>query len=294
MVAKVRLVKAMVFPVVMYRCELDHKEGWAPKNWCFWTVVLEKIVESPLDCKEIQPVHPKGNHSWIFIGRTDAEAKTPIFWPPDEKNWLLGKDPDAGKDWRPEEKRRTEDEMVGWHHWLMDMSLSKFWELMMNREAWRAAVHGIAKGLIRLSDWTELRRQSSGEHSWRRTGKWNGNVEATCTGDPVNQSTSCYYLSLFVKGCQWLTTKKEILNGTHISCDYNTSYNFHLSLTLIRKSCTNDSCKEILWFERSALPWVEPKEGCNLIFDYFDNSRKILIWFLKYISGFLLVYKHGI
>ena len=96
--------------------ELDHKESWAPKNWCFWTVVLEKILESPLDCKEIQPVHPKGNQSWIFIGGTDAKAEAPILWPPDVKNWLIGKDPDAGKDWRQEEKGRTEDEMVGWHH----------------------------------------------------------------------------------------------------------------------------------------------------------------------------------
>ena len=94
--------------------ELDLKESWALKNWCFWTVVLEKTLESPLDCKEIQPVHPKGNQSWIFIGRTDAE--TPTLWPPDMKNWLTGEDPDAGKDWRWEEKGLTEDEMVGWHH----------------------------------------------------------------------------------------------------------------------------------------------------------------------------------
>ena len=94
--------------------ELDHKESWAAKN-CFWTVVLEKTLESPLDCK-IKPVNPKGNEPWIFIGRTDAEAETPIFWPPDSKNWFFGKDPDAGKDWRQEEKGTTEDEMVGWHH----------------------------------------------------------------------------------------------------------------------------------------------------------------------------------
>ena len=93
---------------------VGHKEGWAPKNWCFSTVVLEKTLESPLDCKEIQLVHPKGNQSWIFIGRTNAEA--PILWPPDVKNWLIGKDPDDGKDWRREEKGTTEDEMVGWRH----------------------------------------------------------------------------------------------------------------------------------------------------------------------------------
>ena len=96
--------------------EWDYKESWVLKNWCFWTMVLEKIFESPLDCKEIQPVHPKGNQSWIFIGRTDAEVETSIYWPPDEKNWLIGKDPDAGKDWRPEAKGTTDDEMVGWHH----------------------------------------------------------------------------------------------------------------------------------------------------------------------------------
>ena len=98
--------------------ELDYKESWALKNWCFWTVVLEKTIEGPLDCKEIQPVHPKGDWSWVFIGRTDVEAETPILWPPDVKSWLIWKDPAAGKDWGQEEKGTTEDEMVGWHHWL--------------------------------------------------------------------------------------------------------------------------------------------------------------------------------
>ena len=97
--------------------DLDYKESWVLKNWCFWTVVLEKTLASPLDCKEIQPVHPKGNQSWIFIGRTDATAEAPIIWLPDVKNWLIGKDPDAGNDWRQEEKGMKEDEMVGWHHW---------------------------------------------------------------------------------------------------------------------------------------------------------------------------------
>ena len=98
--------------------KLDYKESWALKNWCVWAVVLEKTLESPLDSKEIQPVHPKRNQSWIFIGRTDAEAETPILWPPDMKNWLIWKDPDAWKDWGQEEKGTTEDEMVGWHHQL--------------------------------------------------------------------------------------------------------------------------------------------------------------------------------
>ena len=98
--------------------ELDYKESWAPKNWCFWTVVLEKTLESPLDSKDIKPVNPKGNQPWIFIGRADAEAEVPTIWPPDMKSRLIRKDPDAGKDWRQEEKEMTEDEIVGWHHQL--------------------------------------------------------------------------------------------------------------------------------------------------------------------------------
>ena len=97
---------------------LDYKESWVPKNWCFWTVVLEKTLESPLDCKEIQPVHPKGDQSWVFIGRTDAEGETPILWPLNAKNWLIGKDPDAGRYWAQEEKGTTEYEMIRWHDWL--------------------------------------------------------------------------------------------------------------------------------------------------------------------------------
>ena len=111
--------------------ELDHKKGWALKNWFFWTVVLEKTLQSPLDCKEIKPVHPKGNQSWIFFGRTDTEAEIPILWPPDVKNWLTGKDPDPGKGCRLEEKGTTEDEMVGWHHRLngpeFEQTLGRWW-----------------------------------------------------------------------------------------------------------------------------------------------------------------------
>ena len=132
----------------------DHKEGWTPKNWCFWTVVLEKTLESPLDCKEIQPVHPKGNQSWIFIGRTDAEAETPILWPPHVKNWLTGKDPDVGKDCRQEEKWTTEDKMVRWHR---QLNGHEFEQALVDDEGQGSlvcSVHRVTKSQKWLSDWT--------------------------------------------------------------------------------------------------------------------------------------------
>ena len=144
-------------PDTIYKNQL--KIDWRLKhkiwNWCFWTLVLEKTLESPLDCKEIQPVHPKGDQPWVFIGRTDAEAETPILWPPHVKRWLLGKDPDAGRVWGQEEKGMLQDEMVGWHHRLMDMRLSKLPELVKDREVWRAAVHEVSKSRTRLSHWSD-------------------------------------------------------------------------------------------------------------------------------------------
>ena len=136
--------------------ELDSKEGWALKNWCFWTVVLEKTLASPLDCKEIKSINPKRNQSWIFIRKTDAEAETLILWPFDAKNWLIRKDPDTGKYWRQEER--------GWQRlrWLddstnsTDMSLSKLWEMVKHRQAWHAAVHGFTKSQTQLSNWTTI------------------------------------------------------------------------------------------------------------------------------------------
>ena len=136
--------------------ELDYKESWAPKNWCFWTtVVLEKTLESPLDCKEIQPVHPQGDQSWLFIGRTDVEAETPILWPPDAKNWLSWKDPDAGKDWGQEEEGTTEDKMVGWHHQLNGDEIEQTLGVGDGQGGLACCDSLGSKSQIWLSDWTD-------------------------------------------------------------------------------------------------------------------------------------------
>ena len=152
MPTKVSLVKASSH---VWMWELDYKENWAPKNWCFWTVVLEETLESPLDCKEIQLVHPKGNQSWVFIGRSDVEAETPILWPPDAKSWLIGKDPDAGKDWGQEEKGKT-----GWDGWMA--SLTQWTGVWVDSRSWwwtgRLGVPQFtgSQSQTQLSDWTEL------------------------------------------------------------------------------------------------------------------------------------------
>ena len=159
LLTKVHMVKGMVFPVVMYGYEswTINKESWAHKNWCFWIVVLEQTLESPLDCKEIQPVNLKGNQSWIFIGRTDAEAEDPILCPSDAKNWLIWKDPDAGKDWREEEKGTTEDEMVGRHHWLEGHGFG-----------WAPGVGDGHRGLACCSPWGSQRVR----HNWVTELNW--------------------------------------------------------------------------------------------------------------------------
>ena len=139
--------------------QLDYKESRASKNWCFWTVVLEKTLESPLDCKKIQTIHPKGDQSWVFIGRTDAEAETPILWPPDVKNWLIWKDPGAGKDWRPEEKGTAEDEIFGWHH-----------RLNGHEFGWTPGVGDGQGGLAYCSPWGHKESDKTERLNW--TEKW--------------------------------------------------------------------------------------------------------------------------
>ena len=134
--------------------ELDHKKSWMLKNWCFWAVVLEKTLEGPLDCKEINPVNPKGSQPWIFIRRTDAEAEVPILWPPDAKSRLIRKDPDARKDWRQEEKGMTDDEIIAWHHWLNGHEFEQAPGDGEDREAWHEAVHGLSKSQTWLNSWT--------------------------------------------------------------------------------------------------------------------------------------------
>ena len=143
---------SLIFSGHVWMWELDYKESWVPKNWCFWTVVLEKTVESPL---EIQPVHPKRDQSWVFIGRTDVEAETPVLWPPDEKNWLVWKDPDGGKDWGPEEKGTTEDEMVGWHHRLNGHGLR-----------WTPGVGDGREGLVCCSSWVCKELDTTEQLNW--------------------------------------------------------------------------------------------------------------------------------
>ena len=163
--------------------ELDHKESWALKNWCFWTVLLEKTLESPLECQKIKPVHPKGNQSWIFIGRTDAEAEAPMLWPPDVKNWLTGKDSDAWTDWRQEEKGTAEDEMVGWHHQLNDHEF----ELVLGVTVWQGSLACSSPWSCKESDTTQwLNKTKQTPQSWPRNKKfWDIKVGYLSWGDKM-------------------------------------------------------------------------------------------------------------
>ena len=163
--------------------ELDFEESWALKNWCFWTVVLEKTLESPLDWKEIQLVHPKGDQSWVFIGGTDVEAETPILWPPDVKSWVSWKHPDAEKDWGQEENGMTEDEMAGWHHWLNGHGFG-----------WTLRVGDGQGGLVCCSLWGHKESDRTERLNWMHKGKWKVNTDIGGESDIVFsvQMTKCH------------------------------------------------------------------------------------------------------
>ena len=189
---KVCLVKAMFFPVVTWMWKVDYEESWVLKNWCFWTVVLEKTLASPLNCKEIQSVHPKGDQSWVFIGRTDAKAETPILWPPDVKSWLIGKESDAGRNWGQEEKGTTEDEIAGWHHWLDG-----------HESEWAPGVGDGQGGLACCSPWGDKELDTTERLNWT---DWNEEKEEWLF----------HAESPGLKEGHWLTNRVERRNGNEV------------------------------------------------------------------------------
>jgi len=196
---KVHLAKAMVFSSGHVRMwGLNYKESWAPKNWCFWTVVLEKTLESPLDSKEIQPVHPKGNQSWIFIGRTDAKAEAPILCPPDAKNWVIWKDPHAGKDWEREKKGMTEDERVGWHHWLMSLS-HMTWVWVSSRSCWWTG----NPGMLQSTGSQRVRHDWATELNWAYVSWVDWFCYSTPRALPHSTPISFYELSSSLATSNW-------------------------------------------------------------------------------------------
>ena len=183
--------------------QLACEESWALKNGWFWTLVLEKTLESPFDYKKIQLVHSK-DQSWVFFGRTDAKAETPILWPPHAKSWLIGKDCDAGRDWGQEEKGMTEDEMAGWYHQLDGCEIDWTPDLMMDREALRAAVHGVIKSRTRLSDWTELKQKNLSDQAWSLVLKLNLLRRSWIGHCSQKVTTSSEYSGLISSRIDWL------------------------------------------------------------------------------------------
>ena len=260
--------------------ELDCEEGWAPKNWCFWTMVLDKTLESPLDCKEIQPVHPKGVQSWVFIGRTGAKAETPILWPPHAKSWVIGKDSDAGKDWGQEEKGTTEDEMAGWHHWL-DGRESEWTPGVGDGQGGLACFdHGVAKSWTRLSDWTELKDTQHGKIQSTKA-FWillmvlttSPEVSWTCSQGSlviISQGTEKLLLLIpsFHLGSSWKPTDSIRIFSTCVS-----SFDGRVLVCLLQTKII--VCR--LWFQKDARPFLS------------IWNLQVLLWLRKEMS----VYTHG-
>ena len=286
---KICLVKAMVFPVVRYGYELNYKESWGQKNWCFWTVVLEKTLENPFDCKEIQSVHPKGDQSWVFIGRTDAEAETPGLWPPDAKSWLIWKDPDAGKDWGQEENGMTEDEMVGWHRWLNGHGFG-WTRAVGDRQGGLACCDSRGpKSRTRLNDWTELNRiylrlgfpggavvknphANAGDASsdlglGRSPGEGNGNsLQYSCLENPMDREAWWATVHRVAKSWTWLSNWA----GTHLRW-LLLSY-----LSEIYLSSDSFPCSPVQW---QLLASAGPKPARELSFFFFQTDFQMCVFF---------------
>ena len=210
---KICLVKAMVFPSShVWMWELDYKESWARKNWCFWTVVLEKTLESPLDCKEIQPVHSKGDQPWDIFGRNDAKAETPVLWPPHAKSWLIGKDSDAVRDWGQEEKGMTEDEMAGWHHWLHGHEFE-----------WTLGVGDGQGGLACCDSWGRKESDTTEQLNWTELKKERWEQKWT-----LLQAASGWKRSTHLDLEDWLESGEKIKK-------------LHTCITLTSQWCMNDN-----------------------------------------------------
>ena len=228
--------------------ELHCEESWAPKNWCFWTVVLEKTLESPLDCKEIQPVHPKGDPSWVFIGRTDAEAETPIFWPPHVKSWLTGKDSDAGRDWAQKENGTTEDEMAGWQHWLDGHEFE-----------WTLGVGDGQGGLACCSPWGRKESDMTERLNWTELNWWYSGVWF------LTYFTLCNRLYVYLPHFSWF--KFIPFYGWAIFPHLCMYHNFflHSSVSSVVLSYSDDKVNQLTpfhgslqWFSITCRLWFRP------------------------------------
>ena len=267
--------------------ELDCEEGWVPKNWCFWTVVLEKTLESPLDCKEIQPVHSKGDQPWVFFGRTDAKAETPVLWPPHAKSWLIGKDSDAGTDWGQEEKGMTEDEIAGWHHWLDGHEFE--WTLgdgdghggLACSDSWGHKESDTAEGL----NWTELKEKGNPSLPfWVKSHRTNSIPHSN---QNINKPIYWYFLNCYGE----THLSENLMNTMH---DTFTAPNLHLHIVQVSNSRSQGLLKlSLSWSWESLLQGehapIQTDKHANVIIKNKVNgkiSERVLfrLWYCREIS----------